>query len=214
MSAPFGKNALTFSDVVKQLRTTFEAFRDRRTGKSTNYTMTDAGLSAFSVFFSAKPLFFGFSADDAGDARVRTRWTGKQHETDNYRYVSAVPLRCADEALAVKAVNWCEITISRAADGKVPYRNAFAMSLTVDDASVTEIIASGRARWKIENENNNTLKTKGYHFEHNFGHGQQFSSSLLATLVMLACLLHTLLDLMDDKIPASSNTSFAQTFVR
>ncbi len=27
------------------------------------------------------------------------------------------------------------------------------------------------ARWKIENESFNTLKTKGYHLEHNFGHG-------------------------------------------
>jgi len=53
-------------------------------------------------------------------------------------------------------------------------------------------------RWKIENENN-TLKTKGYHFEHNYGHGKQFLSSLLATLILLAYLLHTLLDLMDDK---------------
>ena len=33
MSAPFGKNALTFRDVDKQLRTTFETFPDQRTGK-------------------------------------------------------------------------------------------------------------------------------------------------------------------------------------
>lgn len=55
MSAPFGKNALTFGDVIKFMRTTFEAFADRRTGKNTNYTMTDAGLSAFSVFFMQSP---------------------------------------------------------------------------------------------------------------------------------------------------------------
>jgi hypothetical protein len=394
MSAPFGLNALTFSDVVKQLRTTFEAFCDRRTGKNTNYTMTDAGLSAFSVFFMQSPSFLDFqrtmqetqgknnaqtlfgvfqiptdnhirtlldaveptavyplfdfvfdgfqhagvidsfrTADNRlllaldgtqyfsstnlhgpccsckthsngkisyshtvvtpvlvkpGSAKViplapefirpqdghekqdceinaslrwlesqgsryaalgttvlgddlychepfcrallskglefilvcktdshktlyewvddlerngivksvvHTRWTGKRHETDTYRYVSAVPLRDADDALTV---NWCEIT-TRTADGKVLYRNAFATSLTVDDTNVAEVVASGRARWKIENENNNTLKTKGYRFEHNFGHGQQFLSSLLATLILLAYLLHTLLDLMDDK---------------
>jgi hypothetical protein len=67
MSAPFGKNALTFSDVVKQLRATFETFSDRRTGKNRRYTMTGVGLSAF----SAKPFFFGFSANDAGDARKK-----------------------------------------------------------------------------------------------------------------------------------------------
>jgi hypothetical protein len=60
MSAPFGKNALTFSDVVKQLRTTFDTFSDPRTGKNTTYTMTDAGLSAFSVFFMQSPSFLDF----------------------------------------------------------------------------------------------------------------------------------------------------------
>ena len=60
MSAPFGKNALTFSDVVKQMRTTFETFTDRRTGKNTTYSLTDAGLSAFSVFFMQGPSFLEF----------------------------------------------------------------------------------------------------------------------------------------------------------
>jgi hypothetical protein len=96
-------------------------------------------------------------------------------------------------------VNWCELISIRMADGKLLYRNAFATSLTVDDANVAAIVACGRARWKIENENNNTPKTKGYRFEHNYGHGEQHLSSLLATLIMLAYLLHTLLDIMDDK---------------
>ena len=60
MSVPFGKNVLTFNDVAKQLRTTFETFTDRRTGKNTNYTMADAGLSAFSVFFMQSPSFLDF----------------------------------------------------------------------------------------------------------------------------------------------------------
>lgn len=394
MSTPFGKNALTFSDVIKQLRTTFETFPDRRTGKNTTYTMTDAGLSAFSVFFMQSPSFLDFQrtmqetqgknnaqtlfdafkiptdnhirslldpvepatvypmfdfifdgfqragvvdsfrttdrrlllaldgtqyfssqklhgsccsckthsngkvtyshtvvtpvlvkpgsdkvislapefvcpqdghekqdceinaslrwlerhgsqftalgttvlgddlychepfcralldkrfefilvckpdshktlyewVDDLDrNGAVKTvmhkRWTGKHYEIDTYRYVSAVPLRDTDDALLV---NWCEITTC-AEDGKVLYRNAFATSLAVNDGNVAEMIASGRTRWKVENENNNTLKTKGYHFEHNFGHGEQFLSSLLATLILLAYLLHTLLDLMDDK---------------
>lgn len=394
MSVPFGLNALTFSNVVKQLRTTFETFTDRRTGKNSNYTMTDAGLSAFAVFFMQSPSFLDFQRtmqetpgknnahtlfgvfqiptdnhirslldavepasvyplfdfivdgfqragivdsfrstdhrlllaldgtqyfsssktqgaccsckthsngkvsyshtavtpvlvkpgndkviplapefvcpqdghkkqdceinaslrwlNSRGDQYaalgttvlgddlycherfcralldkklefilvckpdshktmyewvedldrhgvVKTvehkRWTGKRHEIDSYRYVSAVPLRDADDALTV---NWCEIT-TRTAEDKILYRNAFATSLVIDDANVAEVVASGRARWKIENENNNTLKTKGYRFEHNFGHGQRFLSSLLATLILLAHLLHTLLELMDDK---------------
>jgi hypothetical protein len=394
MSAPFGKNALTFSEVVKELRTTFETLTDRRTGKNSSYTMTDAALSAFSVFFMQSPSFLDFqrtmqetqgknnaqtlfnvfqiptdnhirslldpvepalvyplfdfvfdgfqragvvdsfratdnrlllaldgtqyfssqklhgsccsckthsngtvnyshtvvtpvlvkSGNDKvislapefvcpqdghekqdceinaslrwlerqgsqfaalgttilGDdlychepfcralldkqlefilvckpdshktlyewvddlerngvvkTVVRKRWTGKRNEIDTYRYVGTVPLRDTDDALLV---NWCEIT-TRTEEGKILYRNAFATSLAIDDVNVAAVVASGRARWKIENENNNTLKTKGYHFEHNFGHGQQFLSSLMATLILLAYLLHTLLDLMDDK---------------
>ena len=45
----------------------------------------------------------------------------------------------------------------------------------------------------------NTLKTKGYHLEHNFGHGKENLSSTLVTLNLLAFLLHTLMDMMDSK---------------
>lgn len=126
---------------------------------------------------------------------VVKRWTGKRHEIDSYRYVTAVPLRAGDDALTV---NWCELTTTTA-DGKVLYHNAFATSHPVDAATVKDVVAAGRSRWKIENENNNILKTKGYHFEHNYGHGQQHLASLLATLILLAYLLHTLLEWMDDK---------------
>jgi hypothetical protein len=30
--------------------------------------------------------------------------------------------------------------------------------------NVSAMVAAGRARWKIQKENNNMLKTKGYHF--------------------------------------------------
>jgi hypothetical protein len=126
---------------------------------------------------------------------VRTRWTGKRRETDTYRYAEAVPLRDADDALTV---NWCELTTVDES-GKVLYRNAFATTLPLDEARVIDVVEAGRSRWKIENENNNILKTKGYHFEHNYGHGQQHLSSLLASLIILAFLVHTVLEWMDDK---------------
>jgi hypothetical protein len=125
----------------------------------------------------------------------RTRWTGRRRETDTYRYAESVPLRDADDALMV---NWCEL-VTTDDGGKVLYRNAFATRLALDDSNVAEIVAAGRSRWKIENESNNTLKTKGYHFAHNFGHGQRHLSSLLASLIILAFLTHTVLEWMDDK---------------
>ena len=60
-------------------------------------------------------------------------------------------------------------------------------------------VLAGRSRWKVENENNNTLKTKGHNLEHNFGHGKQHLSSFLATLNILSLLFHTLLELLDLK---------------
>ncbi len=64
------------------------------------------------------------------------------------------------------------------------------------------IVREGRARWKIENENNNVLKTKGYHIEHNFGHGNQYLASVLLSLNLLAFLFHTVLDLVDEQYHA------------
>jgi hypothetical protein len=60
-------------------------------------------------------------------------------------------------------------------------------------------VQAGRCRWKIENENFNNLKTKGYHFEHNFGHGKQYLSQTLLSLNVLAFLFHTVLELLDER---------------
>ena len=123
------------------------------------------------------------------------RWTGKVEETYTYRYLNDVPLRDGETALLV---NWCEVTVSRS-DGKVTYQNSFATNHKITDDTVAEIVRCGRTRWKVENENNNTLKTKGYNLEHNFGHGKQNLASFLATLNILSLLFHTLLEKLDEK---------------
>ena len=43
------------------------------------------------------------------------------------------------------------------------------------------------------------LKTKGYHIEHNFGHGQQYLAALMLSLNLLAFLFHTVLEWSDAK---------------
>jgi hypothetical protein len=123
------------------------------------------------------------------------RRKGKRQEFDTYRYANQLPLRNGQDALTV---NWCELTTTDA-DGKVLYRNAFASNHTIDAHNVEAIVQAGRTRWKVENENNNTLKTKGYHLTHNFGHGRQHLSATLATLNLLAFLFHTVLERMDSK---------------
>jgi hypothetical protein len=139
-----------------------------------------------------------FERVGAISTRVVTRWTGTQHITDTYRYLNDLPLRDGDDA---RLVGWCELTTTDAA-GRVVYRNAWATSHAVTAENVVALVAAGRSRWKIENENNNTLKTKGYHFEHNYGHGQQHLSAVLATLILLAYLMHTVLERVDRRYRA------------
>lgn len=119
---------------------------------------------------------------------------GARFVTHRYRWLEAVPLRDGKDALIV---NWLEIEIV-APDGKVTYRNSFVTDLAVNAANVAELAACGRARWKIENESFNTLKTKGYNLEHNFGHGQRNLAAVLATMNLLAFAMHTVADLVDE----------------
>ena len=161
--------------------------------------------------FVCKPyshaLLYEWVADftRTGDVKTleKSRWNGKQRLTEHYRYINQVPLRNSDDAMMV---NWCEITILNAKQDVV-YRNAWATSHAINDDNVADIVAAGRARWKIENENNNVLKNHGYHFEHNFAHGKQHLSNVLATLNLLAFLTHTALEWLDEAYRAVRNTA-------
>jgi len=121
---------------------------------------------------------------------------GKKKLTSCYRYTQNVPLKDHEDALTV---NWIEVIVSDS-NGKQVYHNAFITNHTINSSDeAVEIVKAGRARWKIENENNNTLKTKGYHLEHNFGHGKNHLSETLASLNILAFLFHTLMELCDKR---------------
>ena len=72
--------------------------------------------------------------------------------------------------------------------GKVQHFSWITDFLLTRD-NVWDIMRGGRARWKIENETFNTLKNQGYHLEHNYGHGEQNLSVVLALLMMLAFLV-------------------------
>jgi hypothetical protein len=125
--------------------------------------------------------------------KTRCRNKRKHWENHHYRWASQVPLTDSDGALKV---NWCEVTVTNE-DGQTLYRNAFITDWEITADNVCGLVAAGRARWKIENENNNILKTKGYHLEHNFGHGKKHLSSLFLTMNLLAFGLHTLLEVTD-----------------
>jgi hypothetical protein len=107
--------------------------------------------------------------------------------TTVYRWLNAVPLRATGDAILV---NWFS-TETLNAKGKRTYHNSFVTDLAITPDTVAELAACGRARWKIENETFNVLKTNGYNLEHNFGHGKKTLASILVTLNLLAFAFHT-----------------------
>ena len=104
-----------------------------------------------------------------------------------YRIAEQLPIRDGNDALNV---NYVELQIRRVGDRKPTQSFRFITSLDVTKANAAEIVAAGRARWKIENEGFNLLKRHGYHMEHNFGHGKQGLSDTLMTLNLIAFAFH------------------------
>ena len=116
---------------------------------------------------------------------------GAARRVHRYRWMIDAPLRDGSDALHV---NRLEIEIARP-DGKAPSRNGFVTDLDAARDTIADLDACGRARWKVENETFNVLKTHGYNLERNFGHGRETSSGALAALDLPAFAMHTAGDL-------------------
>ena len=56
-------------------------------------------------------------------------------------------------------------------------------------------VGAGRSKTKTTT----CSRPKGYHLEHNFGHGKQYLSAFLLSLNLLAFLFHTVLEWSDEK---------------
>ena len=136
--------------------------------------------------------------------KVRKRATS---QTFRYRWIEAVPLRDGKDAMLV---NWIGFEILDA-KGRVKYSMAWVTSLAVTKYNVAEIVACGRARWKIENESFNVMKNHGYELEHNFGHGETFLAMTLAALNLLAFAWHAALDLLEPAWQAARQAATKRT---
>ena len=137
-----------------------------------------------------------WQANDALAVCEARHWNGRFTAVTMVRYLNEVFLGRGDDAVSV---NWFEITVVNAKTGEQLYHNSCITNhrLTVDN--VVAVAQAGRGRWKIENENNNVLKTQGYHLEHNFGHGKQYLAAFMLSLNLLAFLFHTVLEWSDEQ---------------
>jgi|SRR5436190_692695 len=102
----------------------------------------------------------------------------------SYLFTHDVSLNEANEEVRVNFLHY----VQSDAQGKEG-EWAWVTDLGLTAARVPRVMQGGRARWRIENETFNTLKNQGYHFEHNYGHGQKNLANVFALLMMLAFLI-------------------------
>jgi len=133
------------------------------------------------------------------DTKKVSKMINGKKQTFIYNYINNLSIKNSQGNTnnPAQELNWCEIIVTNAS-GKKLYSNSFVSDISLNMNNVEDITLAGRTRWKIENENNNTLKTKGYNLEHNFGHGKENLSQTLCTLNILAFLFHTVQEIMDD----------------
>jgi hypothetical protein len=97
-----------------------------------------------------------------------------------FEWVNEVPLNASNPDLLVNFLAYWEV------GKKKPQHFTWITDFALNPDTVYPIMRGGRARWKIENETFNTLKNQGYQFEHNFGHGECFLTTVFAMVMMLA----------------------------
>src|SRR6266571_456934 len=200
----------------------------RKPSPNTRYTIQNAALGAFGIFFMQSPSFLEYQRqlnqrqghDNAQtlfgvepipcDNQIRTlldpiapsyftpvffevfAHLEQQHLLDPFRVLDQQLLVSLDgtQYFSSKTLHCQNCLTRQLSNGQTLYHR-----LSVEN--VAQVAQAGRGRWKIENENNNVLKTKGYHLEHNFGHGQRYLSATMLSRNLLAFLCHTVLEWSD-----------------
>ncbi len=108
-------------------------------------------------------------------------------EDDSYhqfRFLNNASLNKSNQDLKVNVIEYRHTT------PKGKERSfSWITNIQISTTNALEIANGGRARWKIENETFNTLKNLGYNFEHNYGHGKKYLSTVFCMLMMLAFLI-------------------------
>jgi len=122
--------------------------------------------------------------DEAGRMQVLTLVDPATNILHHFRFHNGAPLNESNADVLVNVLEYWEVHPDRTVQ-----HFSWITDFTLTADNVWAIMRGGRARWKIENETFNTLKNQGYNLEHNYGHGEQNLSVVLALLMMLAFLV-------------------------
>jgi hypothetical protein len=106
---------------------------------------------------------------------------GIQHQ---FQYLNDVSLNKSNKNLKVNFLEYRQTNLK----GK-ELNFSWVTNIQITTTNIFSIMEGGRARWKVENEMFNTLKNLGNNFEHNYGHGKQYLSTILCLLMILAFLI-------------------------
>jgi hypothetical protein len=127
---------------------------------------------------------FLFEQLDASEEAVYHEIKTEDGYYHQYRFLNEVALNKSNFDLKVNVLEY------RQTDHKGKETTfSWVTNIKISISNVEKIAKAGRARWKIENETFNTLKNLGYNFEHNYGHGKMYLSTVLCLLMMLAFLI-------------------------
>lgn len=165
---------------------------------STDRFVTALSRKRFSYILGVKPashktLFQDIAGLRRGNMLDRWEQTDRDGSRRLYEWVHATPLFGTRSS---PAVNYVEFHLFNST-GKRTRHFSWVTDLPITSQTVAEFVRAARARWKIENENFNTLKNHGYHLEHNFGHGASHLSEAFFTLNLLAFFMHQIFGLVD-----------------
>ena len=122
------------------------------------------------------------TVNEAGQMQLLTLHDPTTGMLHHFRFCNGAPLNESNPDELVNVLEYWEIH----PDGEVQHFSWITDFLLVPEMSGTCVETN---RWKIENETFDTLKNQGYHLEHNYGHGEQNLSVVLALLMMLAFLV-------------------------
>jgi hypothetical protein len=151
------------------------------------------------ALYANGPLIKEFNANDLGyiiaatkknnpylykqysDADITTHKVQDGTKTYVYKFCNKLFLNETHQDLMVNFVQYIELD-----DKEVKFYSSWITDIHLTEANIIDVVKGARCRWRVENETFNTLKNQGYNFEHNFGHGKENLSAVMAYLMMIA----------------------------
>lgn len=127
---------------------------------------------------------FLFDLADASEEAIDYEILDEKGFLHQFRYLNDVPLNKSNPDVRVNFLEYMQTDPK----GKETLFS-WVTNIKITQDNVFALMRGGRARWKIENETFNTLKNLGYNFEHNYGHGKKYLSTILCLLMVLAFLI-------------------------